>query len=454
MTTVNPFLSSHLKSASVCAPTDPVSPASPGRKGWNAGARQLPAHTFRFSTKMPACGFDSDSQKLLRDLVKDVRAETDVNYAKIGQCNEDCLYKRATDASTYPSHIYDRSKMLVLMHGVLGLPEGRFFESTGAKANDKLQDVRLNQQLEPIEMVNHLCAGTLDRPIAICMMPVVAEYDGRSAQLTEVANSHDRACADAKRKDPTDMQQEGEDDETHDLRLKLLRSQRCSQANIDESRGAAVPVAKRSKPDVVPKPPRQSRLSMAQFDATRNKLLGSWSKTPSPTEHRAQVESRYLIEAIKDQLGDDAATERPNAITGPYAFHTVLSKLSKPGSGLTGFPAYSDAKRAAALQQAVKDRWLCKPPAHRMEAEVIWHHHNVVLTRMEISSSVLHHFASVKPSGSVTALSVAEALSILHSWRVVRRSHFASGRNIRRLLNVCVRLFRVSSECSVCLPEH
>ena len=71
MTTVNPFLSSHLKSASVCAPTDPVSPASPGRKGWNAGARQLPAHMFRFSTKMPACGFDSDSQKLLRDAVKE-----------------------------------------------------------------------------------------------------------------------------------------------------------------------------------------------------------------------------------------------------------------------------------------------------------------------------------------------------------------------------------------------
>ena len=65
---------------------------------------------------MPACGFDGHSQKLLRDLVKDVRAETNVEYAKIGQCNEDCLYGRATDTDCYPSHIYDRSKMLVLVH--------------------------------------------------------------------------------------------------------------------------------------------------------------------------------------------------------------------------------------------------------------------------------------------------------------------------------------------------
>ena len=77
------------------------------------------------------------------------------------------------------------------------------------------------------------------------------------------------------------------------------------------------------------------------------------------------MESRYLIDAIKDKLGDDAATERLNAITGPYAFHTVLTKLSKPGSGLTGFPAYTNGKQAAALQQAVKDRWLRKPPAHK-----------------------------------------------------------------------------------------
>ena len=255
--------------------------------------------------------------------------------------------------------------MIVLMHGVLGLPDGQSFESTGAKTNSKLQDVRLNKQLEPDEMANHLCAGTLDRPIAICMMPVVAEYDSRSERLTEDVASHIRVDKDAKRKVETDKHQEGEDDETHDLRLKFLRSQRMSQANIDESRGAAVPVASCSKPDVAPKPPRGPRLSMALFDGKRNKVLGGWSKTPSPTEHREQLESRYLIGAIKEQLGDDAATERLNAITGPYAFHTVLTKLSKPGSGLTGFPAYTNGKQAAALQQAVKDRWLCKPPAQK-----------------------------------------------------------------------------------------
>ena len=351
--------------ASVCAPAEHECLASPGRKGWSFGERQLPAHAFRFARKMPSTGFDAAAQQLVRDALKEARTGLDVQYAKIGQCNEDCLYKRQTANSMYPPHIFDKPNMVVLMYGVLGLHNGRCFESTGAKNNDTLQDVRLNEQREPDEMANAGCAGTLDRPIAIYMMPVKAEYDNRPTALSKDVACHIRITNDSKRKIESDMQQEGEDDETHDLRLKLLRSQRCSQANIDESRGAAVPVVKRSKPDVVPKPPRQSRLSMAQFDATRNKLLGSWSKTPSPTEHRAQVESRYLIEAIKDQLGDDAATERPNAITGPYAFHTVLSKLSKPGSGLTGFPAYSDAKRAAALQQAVKDRWLCKPPAHK-----------------------------------------------------------------------------------------
>ena len=65
---------------------------------------------------------------------------------------------------------------------------------------------------------------------------------------------------------------------------------------------------------------------------------------------------------------------------------------------------------------------------------------------MEISSSVLHHFASAKTSGSGAAPSgVAGALSTFHNRRVVRRSHFVSVRNIRRLVNVYVRLFRVSS---------
>ena len=73
---------------------------------------------------------------------------------------------------------------------------------------------------------------------------------------------------------------------------------------------------------------------------------------------------------------------------------------------------------------------------------------------MEISSSGLHHFASAKTSGSGAAPSVAGALSTLHNRRVVRRSHFVSVRNIRRLLNVCVRLFRVSSVRSVCLRKH
>ena len=71
---------------------------------------------------------------------------------------------------------------------------------------------------------------------------------------------------------------------------------------------------------------------------------------------------------------------------------------------------------------------------------------------MEISSSGLHQFASVKTSRSGTAPSIAGALStLLHNRRVVRRRLFASVRNIRRLMNACVCLFRVSSVCSVCL---
>ena len=357
------ILISKTMSGAACAPTESVCFASPGRQGWNAGARALPAAAFRYSHKMPAEGFGGVSQKLLVDAVKDVRAETGVNYAKIGQCNEDQLYQRGMDATSYPSHIYDRSKMLVLMHGVLGRPDGRSFESTGAKANDKLQDVRLNQQLEEFEMANHLCAGTLARPIAIYMMPVVEEFDGRSAQLTEDVASHNRVCLDAKRKDPTDMQQEGENDETHQKRLKFLHSQRVSDSMSGKTK-ADVPVSEKSKPDVAKSAKQVRKPLMDLFNARKNPLLGVWSATPSPTEHRALVESRHLIDAIQKQLAPNEATLRLNEITGPYAFHTVLKGLRKTDSGLSGFPAYTNGKSTAALHQAVKDRWLRKPTAH------------------------------------------------------------------------------------------
>ena len=259
---------------------------SPGRKGWDIGARALPAHAYRYSFKMPARGFDGDSQKTLRDLVKDVREKTNVKYAKIGQCNEDCLYDRATDVDTYPAHIYDRSKMLVLVTGVLGLPDGRFMESTGAKANVKLQDVRLNLKLEPIDMQNALCAGTLDRPLAIYMMPVVEGYDG--AQLTEDVASHKRASVDANRKDPTDMQQEGEDNETHDMRLYMLKCKRISEAKLGTTK-ADDPVFEKPKPVAAKSAKQVRKLPMHQFNGRKNALLGSWSATPSSSEHRALI---------------------------------------------------------------------------------------------------------------------------------------------------------------------
>ena len=284
------ILISKTMSGAACAPTESVCFASPGRQGWNAGARALPAAAFRYSHKMPAEGFGGVSQKLLVDAVKDVRAETGVNYAKIGQCNEDQLYQRGMDATSYLSHIYDRSKMLVLMHGVLGRPDGRSFESTGAKANDKLQDVRLNQQLEEFEMANHLCAGTLARPIAIYMMPVVEEFDGRSAQLAEDVASHHRASLDAKRKDPTDRQQEGEDNETHDMRLNMLKRQRISEAALGQPKPRK-PVSEKPEPVVAKSAKQVRKSSMHQFNGQKNALLGSWSATPSPSEHRAQIES-------------------------------------------------------------------------------------------------------------------------------------------------------------------
>ena len=313
---------------------------------------------------MPATGFGGDSKKLLMDVVKEVRAETGVTYAKIDQCYEDCPHRRKTDLSAYPPHIYDQDTFRVLVHGVLGRPDGRFFESTAAKANDQLQDVRINQQLEPIAMANHGCSGTLARPIAIYMFPVSEEYNDRGAQLAEDIGSFSRAQLDSKRKDPSDMQQEGEDDETHKKRLKFLASQRRSEAKL-ERHESDIPVANAwSKPDDadVAKPPQVRKLPMALFDARKNKLLGGWSATPPPSEHRAIVESKYLIDAMHQQLGCDEAALRLNEVTSPYSFHSWLSKLSKTDSGLSGSPAYTgNQKRTAALHQAVKDRWLGTP---------------------------------------------------------------------------------------------
>jgi hypothetical protein len=54
---------------------------------------------------------------------------------------------------------------------------------------------------------------------------------------------------------------------------------------------------------------------VALFDGRRNKYLGGWSATPSPSEHRAQVESKYIIDTTHQQLGRDQATIRLNEIT-------------------------------------------------------------------------------------------------------------------------------------------
>ena len=98
------------KSSAVCAPTVPVCVASPGRQGWNADARELPAALFSFSQKAPAAGYDGDSRKLRMEGVKQVRDETGIEYAKIGQCNEDQLNNRRRDGETYPPHIYDKDE--------------------------------------------------------------------------------------------------------------------------------------------------------------------------------------------------------------------------------------------------------------------------------------------------------------------------------------------------------
>ena len=248
---------------------------------------------FDFSKKMPAIGLDGDSKKLLTDVVKEARTASGFTDAKIGQCNEDQLSVRRNDQSTYPAHIYDRDRFRILIHGVLGRYDGREFESSAAKANNVLQDVRLNEQLEPLEMANGNCAGTAARPIAIYMYPVLEKFDGQAEQLSLDVESHKRVIKQSKvRKEPSDRQQEDEDDETHDQRLKFLKSQRCSESK------SAEPVAERSKENVA-KPKRiYKTMTLDFFGARKNKLLGPWSATPSPSEHRAIVESKYLIDAI------------------------------------------------------------------------------------------------------------------------------------------------------------
>jgi len=309
---------------------------------------------FDLSKKMPATiGFDGDSKKLLADVVKEARTVHGITYAKIGQCNEDQLSARRNDLSTYPSHIYDRDRFRILIHGVLGRYDGREFESSAAKANNVLQDVRLNEQLEPLEMANGNCAGTAARPIAIYIYPVLEKFDDQAEQLSLDVESHKRFIKQSKvRKEPSDRQQEDEDDETHDQRLKFLHAKRCSEAKSSEP-----PVAKRSKENVAkPKKVRSISMSMDLFDARKNKILGPWSATPSPSEHRAIVESKYIIDAIQKQLGPDDGATKLNELTGPSQFG-----LLNGSEGLSGFPSYSATAPCAALYQAVKNRWLAKP---------------------------------------------------------------------------------------------
>ena len=358
MTTVIHFPFSKTKHASVCAPTDPVLLASPtNRQGWNAGGRTVPEHMFEFSKKMPAIGADGDSKKLLTDALQEARTASDVTYAKIGQCNEDQLAKRLSDHVTYPPHLYDRDGFRVLMHAVLGLADGREFESSAAKANHVLQDVRLNEQLEPNDMANGMCAGTAARPIAIYMYPVHKKFDGQAEQLSLDVESHKRAIKQSF-KEPSDRQQEDEDGEIYGQRLKFLNAKRCSEA-----KSSVEMPHKRSKENVAkPKKNFTTSMSMDLLDARKNKLLGSWSATPSPFEHRALVESKYIIDAIKKQLGPDAGATKLNELTGPYAFHSVLTKLNG-SEGLSGFPTYAAKAPCAALHQALKNRWLAKPAA-------------------------------------------------------------------------------------------
>jgi hypothetical protein len=188
------------------------------------------------------------------------------------------------------------------------------------------------------------------------MYPVLEKFDGQAEQLSLDVESHKRAIKQSRvRKEPSDRQQEDEDDETHDQHLKFLKSQRCSEA-----KSAEPTVAKRSKENVA-KPKRICKtMTLDLFDARKNKLLGPWSATPSPSEHRAIVESKYLIDAIQKQLGPDKGATRLNELTGQYAFHSALRQLNG-SEGLSGFPTYTTTAPCAALHQALKNRWLRKP---------------------------------------------------------------------------------------------
>jgi hypothetical protein len=254
---------------------------------------------FAYSQKAPAAGYGADSRKLLQDTVKQVREEMGIEYAKIGQCNEDCLAKRRKDESTYSSHVYGRNGFRVLMHGVLGRPDGRMVESVAAKSNNKLQGLRLNKELEPLDMSNANCQGALARPIAIYLFPIKEEFHGRRKQLAADTERYNRAqnagrCS----KDASDMQQEGEDDETHAKRPKFLQRERQSASmSAPDKKNAKRP---KQEAKVNATPPMQP---MWQSNGRYNKYLGAWSTMPTPTEHRAKAESKYLIGIINQQLG-------------------------------------------------------------------------------------------------------------------------------------------------------
>ena len=323
MTAVNPFLLSKAKSGAACAPTDPASFASPGRQGWNTGARTVPVHMFDLSKKMPAIGFDGDSKKLLADVVKEARTVHGITYAKIGQCNEDQLCKRRNDQSTYPAHIYDRDRFRILMHGVLGRSDGRLFESSAAKANNALQGVRLNEQLEPLElepleMANGLCAGTATRPIAIYMYPVLEQFAGRGEQLSLGVESHKRVRKDTERKEPSDMQQEDEDDETHAQLLKFLKSQRASEAMVEQhaptfQSDTSAPI---TEADAKPKQVRSDG-PMELFGARKKSFLANGARRPSrpsiarsPSRSTSPMPSRSSLAATMRRFGAMSSLDR------------------------------------------------------------------------------------------------------------------------------------------------
>ena len=310
---------------------------------------------FAYSQKAPAAGYGADSRKLLQDTVKQVRDEMGIEYAKIGQCNEDCLAKRRKDESTYSSHVYGRNGFRVLMHGVLGRPDGRMVESVAAKSNNKLQGLRLNKELEPLDMSNANCQGALARPIAMYLFPIKEEFHGRRKQLAADTERYNRAqnagrCS----KDASDMQQEGEDDETHAKRPKFLQRERQS--------------ASMSAPD---KKKRQAPQTRSQgernaADAADVAVQRAIQQVPRGMERDANPNraSRKGRVQVPDRHHQPAAWLRQQATT---MLNEITSKNSSPGmlrllnktDGLSGLPTYAaNPKANAALHHAVKDRWL------------------------------------------------------------------------------------------------